>query len=108
MTDGSSFGPAKAITIAMLADGVDLLDEDAVQSWIEAFNARPFEERDEFLRDRTPQPGALYRRERRPRREFTDRKLRRQRSVGSLPGWRHGVMWAIAGATIEQPRAGDR
>ena len=54
VTDPSSFGPAKAMTNAMLADGIDLLDPEAVQAWIEAFNARPFEERDEFLRDRTP------------------------------------------------------
>jgi hypothetical protein len=54
VTDQSNFGPAKAMMNAMRADGVDLLDEEAVQSWIDAFNARPFEERDEFLRDRTP------------------------------------------------------
>jgi hypothetical protein len=54
VTDQSNFGPAKAITNAMRADGIDLLDEEAVQGWIEAFNARPFEERDEFLRDRAP------------------------------------------------------
>jgi hypothetical protein len=54
VTDESSFGPTKAITNAMLADGIDLLDEEAVQAWIDAFNARPFEERDDFLRDRTP------------------------------------------------------
>lgn len=54
MTDQSSFGPAKAITNAMRADGVDLPDGRAVQAWIESFNTRSFEERDEFLRDRTP------------------------------------------------------
>jgi hypothetical protein len=48
-TDHRSFGPAKAITNAMLADGVDLSDQAAVEEWIDAFNARPFEERDEFL-----------------------------------------------------------
>jgi hypothetical protein len=33
-TDESNFGSGKAITSAMLADGIDLLDEEAVQSWI--------------------------------------------------------------------------
>jgi hypothetical protein len=30
----------------MQADGVDFSDPAAVQAWIEAFNARPFEERE--------------------------------------------------------------
>jgi hypothetical protein len=30
-------------------DGVDLSDPDAAQGWIDAFNARPFEECDAFL-----------------------------------------------------------
>jgi hypothetical protein len=39
----------------MLVDGIDLTDQEAVDRWIEAFNARPFEERDEFLA-RFPMP----------------------------------------------------
>jgi len=54
-TDHRSFGRAKAITSAMLADGVDLSDQQAIDEWIETFNARPFEERDEFL-GRFPMP----------------------------------------------------
>jgi hypothetical protein len=54
MTDRSSLGPAEAITKAMLAEGIDPHDQGAVLAWIEAFNARPFEERDKILRDRTP------------------------------------------------------
>lgn len=46
MGDSSSFGPAKSIAQQMQADGVDLEDPRAVQAWIEAFNARPFEERE--------------------------------------------------------------
>ena len=42
----SNFGLAKAMTTAMLADGVDLADEAAVQGWIGGFNALPEEERD--------------------------------------------------------------
>jgi hypothetical protein len=39
----------------MLADGIDLSDRAAVDEWIETFSARPFEQRDEFLR-RFPMP----------------------------------------------------
>lgn len=52
VTDPDSFGPAKVVGQAMMAEGIDLTDQDAVQDWIEDFNNRPFEERDEFLRDR--------------------------------------------------------
>lgn len=48
-TDRSNFGPAKAMVNAMLGDGIDMTDRAAVDAWIDAFNARPFEERDEFL-----------------------------------------------------------
>lgn len=47
-----NFGMAKAIGHAMMAAGIDLTDQRAVDQWIEEFNQRPFEERDEFLRDR--------------------------------------------------------
>jgi hypothetical protein len=57
VTDQSSFGSGKRIEYAMLADGVDLTDEGAVQDWIDAFNARPFEERDEFLSGSLPDLG---------------------------------------------------
>jgi len=36
----------------MLADRVDLLDEDAVEAWLDGFNARPLEERADFLAGR--------------------------------------------------------
>jgi hypothetical protein len=52
VTNPDSFGPAKAIGQAMMAAGIDLTDQGAVDRWIEDFNQRPFEERDEFLRDR--------------------------------------------------------
>lgn len=39
MTDQTEFGPAKSLVNAMLADGVDLLDQAAVDRWIEEFNA---------------------------------------------------------------------
>jgi hypothetical protein len=52
VTDPDRFGPAKAIGQAMMASGIDLTDQSAVNGWIEEFNQRPFDERDEFLGDR--------------------------------------------------------
>lgn len=52
VTNPESFGPAKAITHAMMAEGIDFTDRQTVERWMEEFNQRPFEERDEFLRDR--------------------------------------------------------
>lgn len=49
VTDQRNFGPAKAIANAMLADGIDLTDERAVDEWIADLNARPQEDRDEFF-----------------------------------------------------------
>lgn len=45
ITDVDQFGPAKRLTNQMLADGVDLTDPAAIERWIDAFNARPFNER---------------------------------------------------------------
>jgi hypothetical protein len=47
--DRRRWGPAKAITTQMLAEGVDLGDERAVASWMDEFNARPGAERDRVL-----------------------------------------------------------
>jgi hypothetical protein len=55
MADRSRRGPAGLIAAAMAADGVDLVDQDAVQAWIEEFNAGPIERRDAIL---GPRPGA--------------------------------------------------
>lgn len=52
VTDPDNFGMAKAMGQEMMAAGIDLTDQKAVAKWIEEFNQRPFEERDEFLRDR--------------------------------------------------------
>ncbi len=48
-TDQKRFGPSKAIANAMMASGVDLADQVAVSAWIDDFNNRPFEDRDELL-----------------------------------------------------------
>lgn len=50
VTDADQFGPARTLANAMLTDGVDLLDQAAVDQWIEAFNSRPLQERDRLLR----------------------------------------------------------
>jgi hypothetical protein len=48
-SDPTRRGPSGALLAAMAAEGVDLADQDAMQAWIAAFNARPFEERDAIL-----------------------------------------------------------
>lgn len=45
MKDTSRFGMAKSVIGSMVADGVDVEDEGAIQAWIESFNARPYDER---------------------------------------------------------------
>jgi hypothetical protein len=45
MRDSERFGPAKSLALQMQADDVDLRDPEAVQAWMDAFNARPYEER---------------------------------------------------------------
>jgi hypothetical protein len=47
--DRSRWGPAKALTMQMQAEGVDPTDPEAMQAWIEDYNARPFEERDRIV-----------------------------------------------------------
>ena len=44
-SDPRRWGPAKALMAEMAADGVDLQDEPAVDTWIEGYNARPLESR---------------------------------------------------------------
>ncbi len=65
--DPRNFGLAKAMTAALLADGVDLADHSAVQDWIDGFNALPEEERHErvpafarpvFAAPSAPKPSA--------------------------------------------------
>lgn len=72
--DPSSYGPAKAIGAAMLADGVDPTNEAAVQAWIAGFNARPEEERDAVLGSSLPTPPAPAR----PKKPTKARKSQRQ------------------------------
>jgi hypothetical protein len=54
MTDADEFGPAKLLANAMLADGVDPLDQASVDRWVDAFNARPIAERDALLQRLNP------------------------------------------------------
>lgn len=56
--DPADFGPAKAISQAMTADGVDLTDQSAVDAWLADFNSRPDEERCRILGPPPEQQGA--------------------------------------------------
>jgi hypothetical protein len=47
--DPGRFGPAKALVTAMQRDGVDLMSENQVQAWMEAFNRRSEVERRRLL-----------------------------------------------------------
>lgn len=49
MTDPERHGPASALVAAMRADGVEIGDGEAMQDWIDAFNASSWEERDAIL-----------------------------------------------------------
>lgn len=51
VSDPTSFGPAKTMMLAMRADGVDFLDQQAVDAWIADFNALPQDERDKLSGD---------------------------------------------------------
>lgn len=48
-SDPTRRGPSGALIAAMVAEGVDLADRDAMQTWIAELNARPFEDRDAIL-----------------------------------------------------------
>jgi hypothetical protein len=48
-TDQRNFGPAKSLVSAMMASGVDLTNQAAVDTWIEDFNQGPVEQRDELF-----------------------------------------------------------
>ena len=48
-TNPAHFGPAKSIANLMQSAGVDIADEVAVQAFMDDFNSRPFEERDQIL-----------------------------------------------------------
>jgi hypothetical protein len=52
--DSRRWGPAKGLLAEMAADGVDLADERAVQTWIEGYNGRAFDERGAVAPARAP------------------------------------------------------
>ena len=54
MQDSSRFGMAKSLFASMSDDGVELEDPDAIQAWIEDFNARPYDERAALTDDVVP------------------------------------------------------
>ena len=64
MSDASNFGMAKTMGRLMEADGVDITDREALETWMADFNALPIERRKELLPDsalpgtRPPSPSA--------------------------------------------------
>lgn len=48
-SDPTRRGPSGALIAAMVAEGVDLADRDAMEAWMAEFNARPLEDRDAIL-----------------------------------------------------------
>jgi len=49
MADPASAGPARLLFETMAAEGVEIGDPEAMEAWLDDFNARPFEERDRIL-----------------------------------------------------------
>ena len=47
--DGSNWGLAKSMLAQMQAEGIDPSAPGALDAWIEAFNARPYQQRDALL-----------------------------------------------------------
>ena len=51
MADTSAYGPAKALWLTMLAEGIDPTDRRATEAWMRDFNSRPAAQRDMLLGD---------------------------------------------------------
>jgi hypothetical protein len=45
----ASFGPAKAMLLALEEAGIDLTDQRAIDAWVAEFNMRPRHERDAIM-----------------------------------------------------------
>jgi hypothetical protein len=56
MSEERAYGLAKTLALAMQADGVDLKDPEALARWMDDFNARPLEDRDDLLGRFSPAP----------------------------------------------------
>ena len=56
MANPANTGPAKALVDAMVAEGVAVGDQEAMQAWLEDFNSRPLEERERVLGPALPRP----------------------------------------------------
>ena len=78
MGDPAARGPSGVLVEAMIADGIELGDADAVQAWMEGFNARPFEERDQLLGPALPPLPAPPPRPKKPKARKAQRQARRR------------------------------
>jgi hypothetical protein len=59
MQDPSRFGMAKRLVAQMRSDGVDIGEQSAIDQWLDDFNARAIEERDDILAAPGIEPEAL-------------------------------------------------
>jgi hypothetical protein len=79
MADPVLAGPSKLLLDAMRADGVEVGDPEAMQAWLEDFNARPFEERDRILAPALPPaPKAAPKRPAKAKKRKAQRQARRR------------------------------
>lgn len=78
MVDPASAGPARLLFDAMRADGVEVGDPEAMQAWLEDFNARPFEERDRVLGSALPLPARAPERPPKARKRKAERAARKR------------------------------
>jgi hypothetical protein len=71
--DPGNWGPAKRLALEMLDDGVDINDAESADAWLEAYNARLFDERAAPPAHKGPDPR------RREQRKATRRARKRNR-----------------------------
>jgi hypothetical protein len=55
--DSGNWGVAKSLVAQMQSEGIDPTDRDGMQAWVDDFNSRPREERDQAIGAATPKIG---------------------------------------------------
>jgi hypothetical protein len=78
-SDRRNWSPAKVMAMQMRAEGVDLMDQEAVAAWVIGFNARSFEERDRILGPSLPRPAPRKVQQRKAQRRSSKSARRRNR-----------------------------
>lgn len=83
MADPALAGTSKLLFDAMRAEGVEVGDPQAMQDWLEDFNARPFEERGRILGPALPPPlEAAPKRPAKAKKRKAQRQARRRNRKG--------------------------